>query len=87
MSTTELVATRDDKGRWIAGGPSPNPGGPKLQLVTTALRRLAEEIEETDAGPRTKAQMMADAIFARAMDPNVGALLASAHERWLKRDG
>lgn len=66
MSTQTVE--RAQNGRWLAGGPSPNPGGRTLQLVSTALRTLAAEVELIDGTPRTRAQLMADVIYARAMD-------------------
>ena len=68
MSTAEVAVERAQNGRWLPGGASPNPAGPKMQLVTTALRRLAEEIELVNGTPRTRAQLMADVIYQRAMD-------------------
>lgn len=75
MSTSPA---RNQNGQWLPGGPSPYPDGgkPRLQLVTTALRGLAQEVElETgaDGKPlpmRTRAQRMAEIIYNRAIDPD-----------------
>ena len=57
---------RDTKGRFAAG----NPGGPgrkpKEHSITTQLRNLSEEVDETTG--KTRAQMLAEKMWNLALE-------------------
>ena len=66
--SSENGVDRDDKGRWLPGGRSPNPKGrPKFRVVSELIRDRLQDVHPEDEEGRTYAEILADKAVALAL--------------------
>lgn len=76
MTASDIPAPpRDEQGRWLPGGPSPNPGGRPRNPWRLALERIAGELDADSGESAVEAILRRLADEARAGDTTAAAIL------------